>query len=142
MTTEHFVDTNVLVYAHDRGGGRKSEVARDLVRRLWDERSAAISTQVLQELYVNVRRKAEKPISRDEAAALVSDYLAWEVVVNTERSVVDAIALEERHQISFWDALIVRAAQTAGASILYSEDLSHGQSYGTLRVINPFSAAA
>lgn len=139
MTARYFVDTNVLVYAHDRGAGRKHEIARDLVRGLWDERSAALSTQVLQELYVNVRRKAEKPVSRDEAAALISDYLAWEIVVNTERSVVEAIALEERHRISFWDALIVRAAQTAGASTLYSEDLSHGQNYGTVQVIDPFS---
>jgi predicted nucleic acid-binding protein len=138
MSAELFVDSNVLVYAHDTGAGRRHEVARDLVQRLWRERSGVISTQVLQEVYVNVRRKAKRPPSREEALELIEDYESWRVVVNTPRSVVEAIRLEERFQISFWDALIVQAAQTAGAETLYTEDLNAGQEYGSVRVVNPF----
>lgn len=139
MTAEHFVDSNVLVYAHDTGAGWRHELARDLVRRLWRERSGVISTQVLQEMYVNVRRKAENPLWREEALELVEDYLSWEVVVNSPRSVIEAVRIEARFQISFWDALIVQAAQAAGAKALYTEDLSSGQSYGAVRAINPFA---
>lgn len=138
MSAEFFVDSNVLVYAHDAGAGDRHEVARELVRRLWRDRSGVLSTQVLQEVYVNVRRKAEKPVSREEALRLIEDYLAWEVVVNTPRSVLEAIRIEKRFDISFWDALIVHAAQSAGATTLYTEDLNDGQAYGPVRAIDPF----
>lgn len=139
MSAEFFVDSNVLVYAHDVGAGERHEVARDLVRRLWRDRSGVLSTQVLQEIYVNLRRKAEKPVSREEALQLIEDYLSWEVVVNSERSVIEAIRIEKRFDISFWDALIVHAAQSAGAGTLYTEDLNDGQTYGSVRAVNPFS---
>jgi predicted nucleic acid-binding protein len=137
MSASSFVDTNILVYAHDRGAGEKHDLARELVERLWLGRSGAISTQVLQELYVNVRRKAAAPISSEEAQRLISDYLAWEVVINDGASILRAIDLESRYDISFWDALIVQSAEQAGASILYSEDLSHGQVYGAVEVVDP-----
>lgn len=139
MSAEFFVDSNVLVYAHDVGAGDRHEVAQEIVRRLWRDRSGALSTQVLQEVYVNVRRKAEKPVSREEALQLIEDYLRWEVVVNTGRSVVEAIRIEKRFDISFWDALIVHAAQSAGATTLYTEDLNDGQVYGSVKAINPFA---
>lgn len=138
MSADCFVDSNILVYAHDSGAGRRHAVARDLVRRLWRERTGVISTQVLQEVYVNVRRKAEKPVSRDEAVQLIEDYLSWHVVVNTERSVIDASRIEERFGISFWDALIIHAAESAGAGKLYTEDLNDGQQYGSVEAVNPF----
>lgn len=138
MSADYFVDSNVLVYAHDAGAGSRHAVARDLVRRLWRDRTGVISTQVLQEVYVTVRRKAERPVSREEALRLIEDYLSWEVVVNTESSVVEAIRIEERFGISFWDALIVHAAQSAGAGTLYTEDLNHGQEYGSVAAVNPF----
>ena len=68
---------------------------------------------------------------------VISDYLAWQVVVNGGDSILEALELEARYQLSFWDALVVQAAQVAGAEILYSEDLSDGQRYGTVRVKNP-----
>ena len=138
MSAELFVDSNVLVYAHDVGAGRKHEVARELTRLLWRERSGVLSTQVLQELYVNVRRKAEQPVSRDEAIALIEDYRRWKVVVNSEHSIVEAIRIEDRFGLAFWDALILQAAQSSGAGTLYTEDLNHGQRYGLVEVINPF----
>ena len=138
MPTRSFVDTNVLLYAHDRGAGTRHEQARDLVARLWEERVGVISTQVIQELYVNLRRKSSRPVSRADARRVIDDYLTWEVVVNDGDAILQALDLEERYQLSFWDALIITAAISAGASTLYSEDLSHGQLFGEVRVVNPF----
>lgn len=138
MTERAFVDSNVLVYAHDRGAGERHEIARELVVQLWRDRAGIVSTQVLQETYVNLRRKAANPLGPGEARELVSDYLAWHVVVNDGASVIAAIDLEERYRISFWDALIVAAANAAGADVLLSEDLSHGQRYGSVTVRDPF----
>jgi predicted nucleic acid-binding protein len=134
-----FVDTNVLVYAHDRSAGTKHARARELVEGLWTTRTGVISTQVLQELYVNLRRKVGKPLSAAEAKGLVADYLRWEVIVNNGESILEAMELEQRFRLSFWDALIVQAAQSAGVEILSSEDLSHGQDYGGVRVVSPFA---
>ena len=137
MSDRTFVDTNVLVYAHDRSAGVKHEMARELVTGLWEDRCGVISTQVLQEFYVNVRRKAERPLGLRQSQRLIEDYLAWEVVVNTGETILEALDIERRFQLSFWDALIVHAATTADVGTLYSEDLNHGQVYGTVRVVNP-----
>ena len=133
-----FVDTNVLVYAHDRGAGRKHEIAKALVENLWHQRRGVISIQVLQEFYVNVRRKALNPVRPKEAKQLLADYMSWEVVINDGESLLQAVETETHYKISFWDALIVQAANAAGATVLYSEDLSHDQRYGATRVHNPF----
>ena len=133
-----FVDTNVLVYAHDRGAGRKHEIAKALVENLWRQRKGVISIQVLQEFYVNVRRKALNPVRPKEAKQLLADYMSWEVVINDGESLLQAVETETHYKISFWDALIVQAANAAGATVLYSEDLSHDQRYGATRVHNPF----
>jgi predicted nucleic acid-binding protein len=138
MSARSFVDTNVLVYAHDRGAGSKHAAARELVQSLWEERSGIVSTQVLQELYVNLRRKTARPLPLPELRLLLSDYLRWDLVVNTGESILEALELEDRYRLSFWDALIVQAAQAGGADTLYSEDLSHGQRFGPVRVVNPF----
>lgn len=139
MGDRAFVDTNVLVYAHERGAGAKHEAARALVERLWQDRSGIVSTQVLQELYVNVRRVARNPLSGLEATQLVEDYLSWEVVVNDAGSILEAIKLEARHALSFWDALIVQAAIAGRADVLYTEDLNPGERYGEVRVVDPFA---
>ena len=138
MTVKAFVDTNVLVYAYDRGAGAKHERALELVEALWEDGNGAISTQVLQEFYVNVRRKAQQPISPEEARSLIADYLTWEPTVNDGATVLEAIDAEGRYQLSFWDALIVVAAQKSSASIIYSEDFNHGQQFGSVQVQNPF----
>lgn len=140
MSDRYFVDTNILMYAHDAAAGEKHQVARALVEELWETRSGVVSTQVLQELAVNLRRKAAKPLDARATRDVVSDYLAWHVVVNDGNSVLEALDLEERHHISFWDALVIQAANASGSDILYSEDLSDGQRYGAARVVNPFRA--
>jgi predicted nucleic acid-binding protein len=135
------VDTNILVYAHDRSAGEKHRRAKDLVESLWRDRSGVVSTQVLQELCVSLRRKAGRPLDVKATRDLVADYLSWHVVVNNGESVLEALELEDRYRLSFWDALVVAAAQASGAEVLYSEDLSDGQVYGTVRVVNPLVPA-
>ena len=137
MSDRSFVDTNILVYAHDAGAGEKHARARALVERLWHDGTGVISTQVLQELVVNLRRKAKRPVDARTAREIVTDYLAWEVRVNTGESILEALEIEERHGLSFWEALIVHAAERAGAAVLYSEDLADGRRYGSVQVVNP-----
>lgn len=139
MTARAFVDTNILVYAHDRGSGRKHAVARELIEELWHSRAGVLSTQVLQEFYVNVRRKAQRPMPVDQARAVFEDYLAWTIIVNDQASILGALELETRYELTFWDALIVQAANAAAVDVLYSEDLSHGQRYGAVELVNPFA---
>lgn len=138
MSDRYFVDTNILMYAHDTAAGDKHVRAKALVEELWQNRSGVVSTQVLQELAVNLRREAKRPLDAKATRDVVSDYLAWQVVVNGGDSILEALDLEVRYQISFWDALVVQAAEASGVEILYSEDLSDGQKYGSVRVINPF----
>jgi predicted nucleic acid-binding protein len=137
MSDKCFVDTNILVYAHDRSAGVKHDRANALVNQLWDTGRGVLSTQVLQELCFNLRRKAAHPLSVDEVRLLVQDYSSWELVTNTSASILGALDIEVRYKISFWDALIVHAAEASGASILYSEDLARGQRYGSIQVVNP-----
>jgi predicted nucleic acid-binding protein len=137
MAEKYFVDTNILIYAHDRSAGIKHKRAQELVESLWTSGRSVLSTQVLQELCVNLRRKVAKPVPVDELRALIRDYLSWEIVVNTPEAVIQALEIEVRYKISFWDALILQAAEQSGAAVLYSEDLSERQNYGTVQVVNP-----
>ena len=142
MSDKYFVDTNILMYAHDTSAGAKHERAKALVEELWRNRTGVVSTQVLQELAVNLRKKAGRPLDAKATREIVTDYLTWQVVVNGGESILEALDLEARFQISFWDALVVQAAHTSGADVLYSEDLSDGQTYGAVRVINPLRVRA
>jgi predicted nucleic acid-binding protein len=137
MSDKSFVDTNILVYAHDRTTGLKHERAKALIEKLWDSGGGVLSTQVLQELCVNLRRKTARPLSVEETRRLVQDYSSWDIVVNTAEYVLQALSIEMRYKISFWDALILHAAGISGATVLYSEDIAAGQTYGSVRVVNP-----
>lgn len=140
MTEKFFVDTNILVYALDRTAGRKHDRALQLIERLWTSGQGVLSTQVLQELCVNLRRKVTPPLPPEQVRDVVQDYLSWEVVVNDAASIIQALEIEARSRISFWDALILNAAESCGATILYSEDLAPGQKYGSIEVVNPLVA--
>jgi predicted nucleic acid-binding protein len=142
MSDRYFVDTNILMYAHDKAAGEKHQRAKTLVAQLWRDRTGVVSTQVLQELTVNLRRKALRPLDIKATREIVADYLTWYVVVNDGESILEALDLEERFQISFWDALVLQAAHASGAEVLYSEDLSDEQTYGSVRVINPLRTRA
>jgi len=137
MPDKYFVDTNILLYAHDRSAGLKHERARQLIERLWISGQGVLSTQVLQELCINLRRRIARPLSVEEIRSLIQDYLSWEIVVNDPASVLRALEIEVRHKTYFWDALVLQAAESAGAAILYSEDLAARQKYGPVQVINP-----
>lgn len=138
MSDKCFVDTNILVYAQDLAAGQKCSRAQAVTSELWEFQKGVISTQVLQELYVALRRKLKSPMSALDAAEVLQDYSEWEVVINNRASVFRAIDIESRYKISFWDALILQAAERAGARTVYSEDLSHGSKYAGIVVVNPF----
>lgn len=137
MSDKYFVDTNILIYAHNADAGVKHERARSLVEELWRTRSGVLSTQVLQELAVNLRRKMGQSLGAKATRDIITDYLSWHVFVNNSDSILDALEVAERFQISFGDALVIQAARASGAGVLYSEDLSDGQFYGSVQVINP-----
>ncbi|MEW6059115.1 MAG: PIN domain-containing protein [Actinomycetota bacterium] len=134
-----FVDTNVLAYAHDRSDTRKQPLAKALLETLWEERTGALSTQVLQEFYVVATRKFDPPMSRRTAREVVALYGEWPTVRVDADLILGASELEERHRISFWDALIVEAARRAGATRLATEDLQAGRRFGDVRIEDPFA---
>ena len=133
-----FVDTNVLIYAHDISAGQKHSRARALMRDLWQSGEGCLSIQVLQEFYVNVTQKVATPLPAEAAAQIVADLSAWEVHCPGTEDVLDAIRLQQRHQISFWDAMILASAVQLGCHVLWSEDLNPGQVYGQVEVQSPF----
>jgi len=133
-----FVDTNILVYAHDTSSGSKGLKAREILLDLWESRRGVLSTQVLQEFYVVVTRKIPKPLEPGRAREIVESLLYWDMVVNDPEAVLEAIDLSEKHRLSFWDALVVQAAVVAGAEVLLSEDLNPGQVIEGVRVENHF----
>jgi predicted nucleic acid-binding protein len=139
MSAKIFVDTNVLIYAHDADAGPKHETARSVLRDLWDSRAGVLSTQVLQEFYVNVTRKIATPLSKPSARAVVDSYTAW-CVSTTPGDISAAFRIEDEAGIGFWDALIVAAARGAGAARILSEDLNPGQVIAGVCIENPFSA--
>jgi predicted nucleic acid-binding protein len=133
-----FVDTNVLIYAHDVDAGRKHEIAKDLLRTLWADRAGILSTQVLQEFYVNATRKIRKPLTKPEARSVVDTYAPWCVDGITTSDIIAAFQIEDQARIGFWDALIIAVAARAGARRVVSEDLNAGQSIAGVSVHNPF----
>ena len=139
MSGNHrFVDTNVLVYAHDDSAAGKRDQARELVEQLWAARDGCLSVQVLQEFFVTVTRKIAKPLNAETAKEIVADYSRWHLHVPAADDVLAAIGIHQRTGISFWDAMIVRSAAEIGCEVLYSEDLNVGQEYSGVRVENPF----
>ena len=137
-----FVDTNVLVYAHDASEIARQPVAKATLAELWVRRAGALSTQVLQEFYVVATRKYVPPMSRREARDLVDAYSHWQLVQIDAPLILAASQLEERHTLSFWDALIVEAARRAGATRLVTEDLQTGRRLAGVLIDNPFASTS
>lgn len=133
-----FVDTNILLYAHDGSAGTKRDQARMLVEQLWESREGCLSVQVLQEFFVNATRNIPKPLDAETAKGIIADLSRWHVHVPASDDVVGAIGIHQRDRISFWDAMIVRSAAEMSCAVLYSEDLNAGQEYSGVRVENPF----
>ena len=138
MSAKTFVDTNVLIYAHDVDAKAKHEVAKDVLRELWSERTGVLSMQVLQEFYVNVTRKIASPLPNDAARLVVNSYAIW-CMETTPAEISDAFRIEDESRIRFWDALIVAAASKCGAVRIFSEDLNAQQTIAGVRIENPFA---
>jgi predicted nucleic acid-binding protein len=133
-----FVDTNVLVYARDAGETVKQPEAKAWLEHLWRTRSGRLSYQVLSEFYVTVTQKLDPGLTAEDARADVRSLLAWRPVVIDEAVLDEAWGLQDRYSLSLWDALILAAAAAAHCDLVLSEDLSDGETYGAVTVINPF----
>ena len=138
MSDKTFVDTNVLIYAHDVDAKAKHGVAESVLRELWTHRTGALSLQVLQEFYVNVTRKIAKSLSKAEARLVVNSYSIW-CIETTPAEIAAAFQIEDKARIGFWDALIVASAAKSGAVRILSEDLNPQQTIAGIRIENPFA---
>jgi predicted nucleic acid-binding protein len=139
MKNKVFLDTNIIVYAHDFSSGGKHAVAKEIMDYLWESRKGVTSVQVLQEFFVCVTKKIVKPILIKNAR-MVLEYLSnWEVIVNDKYITLKAIDLQERYRFSFWDSLVIQAAIQSQARLLFSEDLPDGQVIMGLKILNPFA---
>ena len=139
MAVTHCLDTNVLVYAFSRAprDAAKARIAREwIAREDW-----GVTVQVLQEFYVNAIRTPHD-LGHDDALAMIEEIAGSRPVGVVDLPLMrHALHLKNRYRIAYWDAAVIAGARRLGASILVSEDLSHGQDYGGVRVLNPFSSA-
>jgi len=134
-----FVDTNVLIYAHDVSAGPKHTRAKQLLAELWAQATGCVSIQVLQEFYVNITAKAQHPLDSDTARQRVEDLSYWIVHSPTADDVVAAIRLQQTARLSFWDAMVIVSALRLDCRVLWSEDLNRGQMIDGLAISNPFT---
>ncbi len=145
MSVKHrslaFVDTNILLYAHDRDAGPKRVVAAQLLATLWEERRGIVSPQVLQEFLVNALRKLKTPLNLAQARDIVRSYGLWVTRDASVAHILRGLELMELTGYSFWDSQIIASAEAAGAETLYSEDMQDGQSIAGLIIRNPFNSA-
>jgi len=131
-----FVDTNVLVYAHDRSAGAKHTASIGLLSQLVEDDAGALSVQVLTEFYSAVTKKGH--LKPKAAEAVISDLADWTIHQPGHADVLRAIGLQVRYQLQWWDALILNSAIQLGCSILWTEDLNDRQKYGPVTARNPF----
>ena len=137
-----FVDTKVLISAEDGAEADKQHSALDWIERLWRARSGRLSTQVLNEFYVNVTRRLKPAMPQGDARARVRRYAAgWNPWQIDHATVETAWAMEARHGLQYWDCLVLAAAQHSGCTLVLSEDMQHEGRYGAVQVINPFLAS-
>ncbi len=139
MSDRTFVDTNILIYAHDVDAKAKHEIAKGVLTELWSRRNGVLSLQVLQEFYVNVTRKIPSPLSKGAARPVVESYTAW-CIETTPVEIARAFRLQDECRIGFWDALIVASAIKCGAARILSEDLNSRQMIAGIQIENPFPA--
>jgi len=137
MSDKTFVDTNILIYAHDKDASEKHQIAKAVLRELWSERTGVLSMQVLQEFYVNVTRKIRSPLSKDSARLVVNGYALW-CMETTPAEISAAFRIEDESQIGFWDAMIISSAVKSGATRILSEDLNAGQRIAGILIENPY----
>ena len=138
MKDRVFLDTNILIYAHDMDAGSKHDAARAIVEKIWDDETGIISTQVIQEFYVNVTRKMPKPITPVQARGIIINYFSWKVEAIEPHTILSASEIEEKYVLSFWDSLIIATASQSEAVKILTEDLNHGQTIEGVLIENLF----
>ncbi|MDI6799957.1 MAG: PIN domain-containing protein [Actinomycetota bacterium] len=136
-----FVDTNVLVYAYDIDAGHKHQVALGIMKDLWLSKLGILSTQTLQEFFVIVTGKIPFPLEVGVAKDIIEKLSKWDVILNDMEMVFLAIEFHQRHQLSFWDSLIIASAAQSGAKTILTEDISDGQTINGVTIKNPFMLA-
>lgn len=141
MTDLVFVDTNVVVYERDASEPEKQTRAHEWMAHLWKARTGRLSFQVLQELYVTVTHKLKPGMPSSSARQLVRDLSSWRPVRIDLPVLEMAWQAHDQHSLSWWDALIVAAAQSIECRFLLSEDFQAGQRFDRLRVIDPFESS-
>jgi len=135
-----FVDSNVLLYSisGDPSEAQKAAIAADVLQ----SSDLALSVQVLQEFYVQATRVTRSHrLPHDKAQAFVETWLRFSVQEMTVQVLRAALASAKRFQLSYWDAAIIESARALGCRTVFSEDFNDGQSYGGIRVVNPFKTA-
>jgi predicted nucleic acid-binding protein len=142
MTGKRFVDANILIYAHDLDAGVKRGIAASKLTELWHSGLGCLSTQVLQEFFVNATRKIKSPLARSVAREVVRTYAAWVYVPISPATILRATEISEVWPRSFWDSMNVASAEESNADSLLTEDLNDGQIIAGIKVINPFREQA
>jgi predicted nucleic acid-binding protein len=138
MSDRPFLDTNILVYAFDQANPKKQQRAWEILDGQVFQDSPTISTQVIQEFYVTVVRKLKVPLDEEKAYAACLQLADFPVVQITTDLVLSAVRFSQTHQLSYWDALIIEAAKSAGCTVLVTEDLQDGYAVDGLKIQNPF----
>ena len=138
MIDSVFVDTNILLYARDASEPEKQAVAAKRLDQLWDGRNGKLSVQVLNEYFVNVTRKLNPGLSPEEAWDDIEALTAWEPLAMDMPILQRGYAVQCRYGLSWWDSLIVAAAEAGECATILSEDLAHGAQYSGIEVENPF----
>jgi predicted nucleic acid-binding protein len=136
MNADCFLDTNILFYAAMGRFSAPGKHAR--ARELVAETHFAVSGQVLQEFFVNVTRKSDRPLSVEKALEWLDTLADRPCAAIDLKLVMRGASIAASYQTSYWDGAIIAAAEQLGAPIVYTEDLNHGQFYGSVRIINPF----
>ena len=135
-----FVDANVLLYSQDPTEPLKKARAEEWLETLWQRRTGRTSVQVLSEFYVVATRRLKPRMATEVAWEEAARYFAWSPRGIDEPLLGRAREIERRYQISWWDSMIVAAAQLQDCAILLTEDLQDGMTFGTLAVRSPFSS--
>jgi predicted nucleic acid-binding protein len=138
MSDKTFVDTNILICAHDADSGEKQRIAKRLLSALWSERAGVLSMQVLEEFYVSVTQNVPSPLPKDLARLVVTSYAIW-CQETTPKEITAAFRIEDESQIGFRNALIVSSAAQCGASRIWSEDMDAGRRIAGVLIENPFA---
>lgn len=141
MTVAVFVDANVLIYSEDSSDPVKQQTALQWLDELWRRQCGRISTQTLNEFYVNATRKLKPPLPQGDARAKVRRFTAWQPWQIDHATVESAWAMESRYGLHYWDSLVIAAAQHLGCRYVLSEDMGHEQHYGAVQVIDPFRSS-